>query len=287
MIADEKDRRKREDPEYQTRHAIHEQDFEIRNKVLRCGAKGLSPEQCLNPGDLALFKSSSRAVNITNNMPSPLTKENVTFLQREVDDNDTMINGLNQLGDIMMTPEGTLTEEARTFFTWQGQLDYNLFLPGREKGGEILEPATKKRYEHYATIAQNIAMLNVPYMHKMIGATMSPAELERIDKLLVMIQKSPTENLVAFRELRQSLGLSKFRHLNVLGTKEFQGIDPEKAMPFSRVTEMVREVANAKAAEMASAGVPKDEANARLKTLFMNAYGLDIGQVFGESPGAR
>jgi hypothetical protein len=278
MIADEKDRRKREDPEYQTKHAIHEQDFEIRNKVLAGGDRGLSPEQSLNPGELAIFKSSSRAVNVTNNMPSPLTKENVTFAQREVMDNDTMINGLNQLGDAMIAPDGDLTEDSKRFFTWRGGMEYNLYQV-REKAGEQLDPENQKRYEHYATIAQNIAMLNVPYMHKMIGATMSPQELERIDKLLVMIQKSPTDNIVAFRELRQSLGLAKFRHLNVLNAKEFQGIDAEKAMPFSRVTEMVREVAEKQAQDMINQGIPKDEAAARQQRMFMNAYGIDIKRI--------
>jgi hypothetical protein len=50
-------------------------------------------------------------------------------------------------------------------------------------------------------------------------------------------------------------------------------------MPFSRVTEMVREVAEKQAQDMINQGIPKDDAAARQQRMFMNAYGIDIKRI--------
>ena len=276
LIASEKRFEKQLDPAYQNKLALDRQKFDVRNKALTCGY------ECLSEAEKVIMGGRQK-LEVSGSLLTAPTQATKNFGQREVMQNDVLINSLNQVSEALTNPDGTIWEEP---FTLAGKarfanMEARDYLRGMHPQGP-LDDTERKEFDRFSTIKQNLAMLNVPYMHQLIGATMSPAELQRIDDLLAQINKAPIPNIVALRELRQTMGLNKVRYLTILNTPEFQGMDPETAQPLSNTKEMVRQMVAKKAEEFSAQGVPKEQAEQRIQAMFYNAYGLDIKKMFGQ-----
>lgn len=291
--ADEAARRKREDPATQFELDQKEDLFKIRNKVLECGSRGIPPEQCLNPGELAIFGQGKQGTTIINQIPAPVTKANITKFQQETVTLNRLIDEANQFDDAMTLdptdslvgagyaiklPDGTWAFNSP--FTGPGQA-HNAWLSGRTWMGGTLEGDDFRFHDKFASLKSYRTLMTAPYLHSLIGATMSPAELARMDEFLPNADDDVYETVRKNRQLRENAGLAKLRYLTILNSPGFEGVDPT-SMSLSDARGLARTLADGAYKQYRAEGKSEEEASAQLRKDFRNKYGLDIDSLNGE-----
>jgi len=268
-LADERQRLIEEDPKWKADRAKAERGWAIEEKVIEHGTGALSP------GELEWWNRNRRKTDVTVNVDT-LEKAARVDLQKDLEKGRVAVQHL----DAIEAALGPLEQNAWVF-TWEGRGDVGRLRLKAESPllwGEVT-PAEQAKIEAYTAVEQSIAAFDVPAMHDLIGATMSPAEIQRIDPLFPSMSKDFYTNRQDLRQLREDYGLSLFRKEFVL--ERNSTIDPKFAFSLGHTRQLVESSATERIDYWIKEGATEAQALDRTRHEFRSRYGLNIDRIMG------
>lgn len=268
-LADERQRLIEEDPKWKADREKATRAWAIEEKVIENGTGALTP------GELEWWNRNRRKTDVTVNVDT-LEKAARVQLQQDLEKGRVAVQHLDSIEQAL----GPLEKNA-WIFTWEGRADVGRLRLKAESPllWGAITPEEREKIEAYTAVEQSIAAFDVPAMHDLIGATMSPPEIQRINPLFPGMHKDFYTNRQDLLQLREDYGLSLFRKEFVL--EKNSAIDPRFAFSLGHSRQLVEASATERIDYWIKEGATEAEALDRTRHEFRSRYGLNIDRIMG------